>query len=207
MLRQYHQRPRLLASTDLAWHETSRNDISGLESRLQRERLGRTTVETNVNIRRVHVNEIHVRVENNATVSRVERDLQAFISDARRLDSGPDAPAAIPYRSEADISVNRASESQNKREIRHNPSLPKIRRINLGTRTIDFTNKDVQWPLGIISFTDDISRLFREWENSQLVKLKGFAVPMKLWGELYRNAEESPAWISIKKQYSESKVL
>ena len=50
---------------------------------------------------------------------------------------------------------------------------------------LKFLNKDVIWPHGIISYTNNISQLFYDWYHSLLIKVKGILILLKYWAQLY----------------------
>lgn len=77
--------------------------------------------------------------------------------------------------------------------------------IFLDGNKVSYTIEDIQWPLGAISFKDDIPRLIREWHESSRVYLKGIPVAMKYWGQLFRGIQHE-SWDVLKKGYSEQKV-
>ena len=77
--------------------------------------------------------------------------------------------------------------------------------IFVGESKVSYRIEDIQWPLGAVSFKDDIPRLIREWHESSRVYLKGTPVPMKYWGQLFRGIQHE-SWEVLKKGYSEQKV-
>jgi len=77
--------------------------------------------------------------------------------------------------------------------------------IFIGEHKVSYTIDDIQWPLGAISFKDDIPGLIREWHESSRVCLKGIPVPMKQWGQLFRGIQHE-SWDILKKGYSEQRV-
>jgi hypothetical protein len=79
------------------------------------------------------------------------------------------------------------------------------RTIFLGDNKVSYMIEDIQWPLGAVSFRNDIPGLIREWEESSRVHLKGIPVPMKYWGQLFRGIQHK-SWEVLKKGYSEQKV-
>jgi hypothetical protein len=79
------------------------------------------------------------------------------------------------------------------------------KKIFLGDNEVSYTVEDIQWPLGAISFKNDIPGLIREWNESSRVTLKGNPVPMKYWGQLFRGIRHE-SWEVLKKGYSEQKV-
>lgn len=80
-----------------------------------------------------------------------------------------------------------------------------VKKIFIGDNKVSYTIEDIKWPLGAISFKDDIPGLIREWHESSRVYLKGIPVPMKYWGQLFRGIQHE-SWEVLKKGYSQQKV-
>ena len=87
------------------------------------------------------------------------------------------------------------------------PAVPqgKPRELDIKGTKVKFINADVEWPPGTINYSSQVSKLFQDWENSTLVKLKGVPVPLKYWSQLYSGVD-SEAWGTYKKSFSEWKV-
>lgn len=85
------------------------------------------------------------------------------------------------------------------------PSSGRKRTLTIGGRTLVYSEQDIQWPEGVISFTDNVDRLFREWYSSSTVRLLGVGVPLRYWSDLYQGIR-SDSWSALKKPYSEWKV-
>ncbi len=85
------------------------------------------------------------------------------------------------------------------------PLQSKVKKIFIGDNKVSYTIEDIKWPLGAVSFKDDIPGLIREWHESSRVYLKGNLVPMKYWGQLFRGIQHE-SWEVLKKGYSQQKV-
>ena len=79
------------------------------------------------------------------------------------------------------------------------------RKIEINGIVIKFTNADVKWPTGIVNYSNRVSELFRDWEESAMIHLKGVPVPLKYWGQLFSRVKPS-SWKTFRKDYSDFKV-
>jgi hypothetical protein len=79
------------------------------------------------------------------------------------------------------------------------------REIEINGTMVTFTNADVEWPTGIVNYSNRVSELFRDWEKSAIIQLKGVPVPLKYWGQLFSRVNPE-SWKTFKKDYSEFKV-
>ncbi len=59
-----------------------------------------------------------------------------------------------------------------------------------------------------VSFADDISRLFREWHQSELLVIGGHGIPIKHWGWFYKKRThiKSHVWDVIRAKWNKWKV-
>jgi hypothetical protein len=55
-----------------------------------------------------------------------------------------------------------------------------------------------------INFSNDIDRLFHEWETSTLLIVNGHSIPIKHWGQFYKKATgaKGTAWDALKMKWS-----
>ncbi|KAF8417536.1 hypothetical protein L210DRAFT_3767239 [Boletus edulis BED1] len=60
-----------------------------------------------------------------------------------------------------------------------------------------------------INFSNDIDRLFREWEVSTLLVINGHGVPVKHWGQFYKKAvgAKDTAWDALKTKWGKWKFI
>ncbi|KAF8837722.1 hypothetical protein BDN67DRAFT_1013666 [Paxillus ammoniavirescens] len=60
-----------------------------------------------------------------------------------------------------------------------------------------------------INFSDDIDRLFREWENSALLIINGRSIPIKHWGQFYKKVvgAKEAAWDALKSKWGKWKFI
>lgn len=91
---------------------------------------------------------------------------------------------------------------QNARRVR---SKDANREIEINGIVVKFTNSDVEWPAGKVNYSTRVSQLFRDWDDSAIVTLKGVPVPLKYWGQLY-NRVNTGSWGTFKKDYGQFKV-
>jgi hypothetical protein len=80
------------------------------------------------------------------------------------------------------------------------------RSLTINGNNILFANSDVQFPVGVVSFAEDIRRSLRAWDDDSRVQLKGIPVPVRLWATLFKGIRPAKSWDTIKKAYSELKV-
>jgi hypothetical protein len=197
-LRRFHGHPPLLTSFNDAVTTEIREGIPQQSQPLQ---TGTSIIRADITIRRLNVNNIQINLEDSANVAQFQQDLLENLSSVPSATPAPMIESG-PYAESSDVSVNLATNTPRKRERLQKPP---TRTIVIGLQTIEYTTDDVEWPHGVIEFTDDVSRLFHEWHQSDLVKLKGTPVPMKAWGDLFHWVS-SDAWQTLKKKYSEAKV-
>jgi hypothetical protein len=79
------------------------------------------------------------------------------------------------------------------------------REININGTVVKFTKSDVEWPAGKVNYSTRVSQLFRDWDDSAIVELKGVPVPLKYWGQLFSRVNPG-SWGTFKKDYSQWKV-
>ncbi|KAF9232767.1 hypothetical protein BU15DRAFT_67163 [Melanogaster broomeanus] len=60
-----------------------------------------------------------------------------------------------------------------------------------------------------INFSDDIDRLFREWESSMLLVVNGRGIPVKHWGQFYKKVvgAKEAAWDALKSKWGKWKFI
>lgn len=75
--------------------------------------------------------------------------------------------------------------------------------------SIHFSASDLRSP-PVISFADDVPKLFREWYNSEAIMLSGRGVPIRYWDKLYKKKIAIPkltkAWDSFRSTWGNWKV-
>lgn len=89
---------------------------------------------------------------------------------------------------------------------RKEPTKEPTREININGTVVEFTNSDLEWPAGTVNYSTRVTQLFRDWDNSSIVHLKGVPVPLKYWGQLFSPRVDPKAWGTINKEYSQFKV-
>ena len=59
-----------------------------------------------------------------------------------------------------------------------------------------------------INFSNDVDRLFHEWETSTLLIVNGHGIPIKHWGQFYKKAvgAKPTAWDALKTKWGKWKV-
>jgi hypothetical protein len=149
---------------------------------------------------------------NSSPEHRLQRQLKSDISQIVQAVSDSGNPGGQPSQFRVFDTVQNeelVSETRNRR--RHEAgstenTIARVRILNVNGTIISFTNNDVQWPVGVVSFSEDIRRSLREWDDDPRVKLKGISVPVRLWATLFKNIRPARSWDTIKKAYSELKV-
>lgn len=79
--------------------------------------------------------------------------------------------------------------------------------IQLGDQTITFDRTKVKDP-PVSYYSQDISRLFREWNNSEELVINGHKIPLKYWSHIYQEKEgiTKHTWSVLKTQWNRWKV-
>jgi hypothetical protein len=141
-----------------------------------------------------NVHELRITTDNTAYSSHILRVATTSITEAARgAARGQVSLAAI------------GNKPQNSRRKRANKE-EKLYTIEIGDTVIQYQAKDIIWPNENIQFVDDISRLFRDWENSSYVFLRGQPIALQYWGKLFGKGIDSKAWSIHKHSYSQWKV-
>jgi hypothetical protein len=139
---------------------------------------------------------IHYHVFNNQ--SNNEMNLKAAVKGALQdIQAG---------RTEQSILPNPVISSSNSITARRQPKTRTFTLPQTGAKIV-FTEQDLPIPSNI-SWADDISRLFRDWNNStseMAILVKGIRVPPRYWSRLYRGIIPD-SWDVVKQLHSEAKV-
>ena len=203
-LRKYRKMPLLFGPSETHSHTLSVSENSSNIPRLHQERDRALPLQAEVTIRRQNSFNFNLNIETAGDFTSVQRGLQETFSELTRnppLSNNSVQHLNQPQVSTSIFQLNTLESSLPLRES-HRPS----REITINGTLLKFSNEDVLWPHGIISYTDNISQLFHDWHHSSLVKVKGVPIPLKYWAQLYHGvAKES--WGTLKKGYSEQKVI
>ena len=78
---------------------------------------------------------------------------------------------------------------------------------HLGSERFSYDKTTVPSPL-TIHLSQDISRLCREWEASNLLVVNGRGIPVKYWGEFYKRGKgvKTSAWDALRVEWGNWKV-
>jgi hypothetical protein len=194
--------PLLSGSSETHSHTLSVSDNSSNISRLHRERDCALPLQAEITIRRQNSFNFNLNIETAGDFASMQRSLQETFSELTQNPSQSNIQHLNQPQVSASIFQSNTLESSLPLRESHRP----YREITINGTLLKFSNEDVTWPHGIISYTDNISQLFHDWHHSSLIKVKGVPIPLKYWARLYRSvAKES--WETLKKGYSEQKVL
>ncbi|OBZ68156.1 hypothetical protein A0H81_11958 [Grifola frondosa] len=83
-----------------------------------------------------------------------------------------------------------------------------LKMVILGNEEFTFDKTQVPDP-PLRHFSKDISCLFREWEDSELLKVHGRPIPVKYWSVIYKKSAgaKAKAWAAMKKEWGNWKYL
>jgi hypothetical protein len=191
--------------SSLGENEHSRSEFQSLQP-LQRSQQFNTTItmRRDINIR------VAGRNEDLRQDARLNRVLRSQVSQIVR--SLPNSSSQLPpqYRVLDEIHDEENNEvSRNKRASgTQSLGIPtsQCRSLTIDGNHILFNNTDVEFPVGVVSFAEDIRRSLRAWDEDSRVKLKGIPVPVRLWATLFKGIRPAKSWDTMKKAYSELKV-
>ena len=194
--------PLLFGPSETHSHTLSVSENSSNISQLHRERDCALPLQAEVTIRRQNSFNFNLNIETAGDFASMQRGLQETFSELTQNPSQSNIQHLNQPQVSTSIFQTNIQESSLPLRESHRP----YREITINGTLLKFSNEDVIWPHGIISYTDNISQLFHDWHHSSLVKVKGIPIPLKYWARLYRGvAKES--WETLKKGYSEQKVL
>lgn len=120
--------------------------------------------------------------------------------------SAPSSPTPTPFTSASTTSATSHSQVHGTSD-----SIPPE---NVGIACLDDSGTDFVFDISrvpdppAINFSDDIDRLFREWQSSTLLAVNGRGIPVKHWGQFYKKAvgAKEAAWDALKSKWGKWKV-
>lgn len=80
-----------------------------------------------------------------------------------------------------------------------------VRRIRVGDQYISYSEEDIEWPRTTLSFKHNLDGIMDEWYESLRCKIKGHAIPIRLWSE-YLGGIRSKSWETFKNPWGQLKV-